>query len=678
MTEAEQATYEWEQSGHADNSSEAFRDWDNASNPNATVGASCASCHSTAGFYEFLLTDNRTIKNPPLAITNVGITCEACHSDRAAAATSVKFEASGQTVNYPGTASVICGQCHQGRTWGGSVDTQIKKAYPAGDNASTVDKISSKIGITNPHYAAAFAATKASKSHIAYNYGDTSWDVDSTHPGGTDCMVCHNQHSTEINVGANGANCTPCHDFANKDDVLTFPSNEEISVKATQLYSIIKQYAADNTTLDAAGKTKARACIVYDNAAYPYWFYDTNCDGVADGGQYKSFTPRLAKACFNLMVYKKDPGIFAHNSDYAMAFLNASINNLKEYKDYPVTDAEEATYEWEQSGHADYDSMAFRDWDNASNPLAKVPAGCASCHSTSGFNQFLINGNRTVANPPLAVNNYGITCYACHSPQAAAMTSVKFEASGQTVANPGQSSVICGQCHQGRTWQASVETQIKKAYPAGDNATTRDKISSKIGGTNPHYRAAFAALKASKSRIGYDYGDLTIDVDSTHPGGTDCMVCHNQHSTEVKTGSSCQPCHPDFTSIAAIRAYNSGYNQVQSLEDSLLTQIQLYAAADNIQDAAGNYKAKACIVYDDLAYPYWFKDDGTNGDTTACDGSQDNATSSNSFKSFTPRLARACYNYLVSLKDPGGYAHNKNYIKNLLIKSINDLNSYLY
>ena len=189
MTEAELATAEWSKSGHADNSSEAFRDWDNASNPNAKVSASCASCHSTAGFYEYLLTENRSIANPPLAVDNVGITCDACHSDRAYNKTSVLFSQSGQRVDYPGESSVLCGQCHQGRAWKGTVENKILAAYPAGDNDSTVDKIAPSLTSSNSHYASSFAAIKASKSLIAVDY-DLPIAVDLAHPGGTDCMVC--------------------------------------------------------------------------------------------------------------------------------------------------------------------------------------------------------------------------------------------------------------------------------------------------------------------------------------------------------------------------------------------------------------------------------------------------------------------------------------------------------
>ena len=47
---------------------------------------------------------------------------------------------------------------------------------------------------------------------------------------------------------------------------------------------------------------------------------------------------------------------------------------------------------------------------------------------------------------------------------------------------------------------------------------------------------------------------------------------------------------------------------------------------------------------------------------------------SNAFKGWTPRLAKAAYNYQVSLKDLGRYAHGGKYVIQLIYDSIEDLN----
>jgi hypothetical protein len=74
------------------------------------------------------------------------------------------------------------------------------------------------------------------------------------------------------------------------------------------------------------------------------------------------------------------------------------------------------------------------------------------------------------------------------------------------------------------------------------------------------------------------------------------------------------------------------------------------------------------IVYDSASYPYFFID--TNADGQA---SEDEAA----FSNWTPRLLKAAYNYQVSIKDPGAFAHGGKYIIELLYDSTEDLNSAL-
>jgi len=79
-------------------------------------------------------------------------------------------------------------------------------------------------------------------------------------------------------------------------------------------------------------------------------------------------------------------------------------------------------------------------------------------------------------------------------------------------------------------------------------------------------------------------------------------------------------------------------------------------------------KAGKAIVYDSHAYPYFFTDVNANGKADP-----DEAIRTNSYKTWTPRLAKAAYNYQFVAKDPGGYAHNGRYVIQLLYDSIEDL-----
>src|SRR5690606_2171255 len=74
------------------------------------------------------------------------------------------------------------------------------------------------------------------------------------------------------------------------------------------------------------------------------------------------------------------------------------------------------------------------------------------------------------------------------------------------------------------------------------------------------------------------------------------------------------------------------------------------------------------LLYEASAYPYFFQDTNKNG---AADESE--IAFPNAFSSWTPRLLKAAYNYQVSLKDTGAYAHGNKYIVQLLYDSIADL-----
>jgi hypothetical protein len=47
--------------------------------------------------------------------------------------------------------------------------------------------------------------------------------------------------------------------------------------------------------------------------------------------------------------------------------------------------------------------------------------------------------------------------------------------------------------------------------------------------------------------------------------------------------------------------------------------------------------------------------------------------SANAFAPFTPALVKATHNYQLSKKDPGAWAHNFNYIGQLLFDSVEDV-----
>ena len=78
----------WKTSAHADASSEAFIHWDE----DGKIPTSCAKCHSTPGFRDFMGADSSATGSVE-AEAEIGtvITCKACHNDKTTSLSSVKF-----------------------------------------------------------------------------------------------------------------------------------------------------------------------------------------------------------------------------------------------------------------------------------------------------------------------------------------------------------------------------------------------------------------------------------------------------------------------------------------------------------------------------------------------------------------------------------------------------------
>jgi hypothetical protein len=116
---------EWSTSGHADKAAEAFRHWD--SEDPAVVPTTCAKCHSTPGFRDFIGDDGSAVGSVETAVP-VGSTveCAACHNPTTAELDSVVFP-SGVEVTGLGPEA-RCMTCHQGRASTDSVDAAIVAA----------------------------------------------------------------------------------------------------------------------------------------------------------------------------------------------------------------------------------------------------------------------------------------------------------------------------------------------------------------------------------------------------------------------------------------------------------------------------------------------------------------------------------------------------------------------
>jgi hypothetical protein len=315
---------EWASSPHAKRDAEEFNHW----NKEGNIPVECARCHSTPGMLDYLGADGSTPGkvDRPAPIGTV-ITCIACHNSKMVTLTSVTFP-SGITIQSQG-ADARCMTCHQGVESAASLNKAV-----GGKADDTADP---KLEFINVHYAAAGAMLYGTMAKVGYEYPGKTYIGRFQHQAPyTRCLACHETHSVAVKVN----DCMACHkEVSNKASLRSIrvsnadydgsgDANEgiaqEIEHLRAQLFAALADYA----------KTVAGKPIVYKLEAYPYFFFDTNANGVPDKDEakfpnrYKAWTPRLLKAAYNYQFITKDPGAYAHNSTYAIELLQDSISDL--------------------------------------------------------------------------------------------------------------------------------------------------------------------------------------------------------------------------------------------------------------------------------------------------------------------------------------------------------------
>lgn len=324
-------------------------------------------------------------------------------------------------------------------------------------------------------------------------------------------------------------------------------------------------------------------------------------------------------------------------------------------------------HQWVESPHADAEAEAFVHW----NEEGEIPVECARCHSTPGYQDYLgvdETESGAVDNPaPIGTT---VTCDACHNSVASNLTNVTFP-SGVEITDSG-GSARCMVCHQGRASMLSVDEAIAEVGLTDDLNTP----SADLGFINIHYYAAAATLYGSVAQGGYQFEGMRYQIKNEHvPGYDTCASCHNPHTLEVRV-EECTTCHEEVESAEDLRFirmpgsavdYDGDGDDLEGIAEEIETlQEMLYEAIQEYAVEVGGTP----IAYDAATYPYFFIDSNDNGDVD-----EEEATRENGYNAFTGNLLKAAYNYQVTIKDPGGFAHNPTYHIHLLYDSITMLNN---
>jgi hypothetical protein len=731
QSKADHAEKLWATSAHADKSSEAFNHW----NEEGSVPTSCAKCHSTPGFKDYIGADgsatNVVDKAAPLGTT---VECEACHADPENGIvhnhTAVVFP-SGVEVKDLGPEA-LCMECHQGRASTQSVDDAIAKAGVDDDTPSA------KLRFVNVHYFAAAATQFGTVAKGGYEYAGQAYDARFSHITGYNaCQVCHNPHSLEVDLEA----CNTCHtgikdpknirylgslvDY-DGDGNMTEGIYYEIETLKEITYETIRGYARE-----VIGKP-----VAYDPVPYPYFFNDNNDNGVVDSDEadtangYASFSPRLLRATYNYQVAVKDPSSFAHGGKYIIELLYDSIMDLRSamgdegemtagsvtrpnpvrafqagmprptdksrniFRHSNPTLHEDAAGETANStsrqseegdegglqrtdeGHFDGSSTAFRDWDAD----GAVPSTCAKCHSAQGLPYLLQNGKIDKAMP---IAN-GFLCTTCHTspPTTRAAGPVKFPSGA--VQDLSDASNLCLNCHQGRASKKSVDGAI-----AGGPAPYRF--------TNIHYFAAAASYFGHEAQGGYEFDGKTYagrNPYSSHLGlFTDCVECHfstksfnrkqddsdNMFHNAAPSKEDCSTCHGN--DIAQPHPGEPSRFEFEGIRPAHIpdydadgnTSESLQAELDGLQDALyAQLQAYANSIGNPIAYDEAAYPYFFNDLNGNGVVDPDEATQDNAYQ-FEAKTLRAAYNFQFSKKEPCGYIHNAVYLAQLMVDSIEHL-----
>ncbi len=465
-----------------------------------------------------------------------------------------------------------------------------------------------------------------------------------------ECAVCHEGvTSTEDIKNIRMVSSAPDYDG---DGDVTEGMYFELEGLQDTLYASLQVYAKDVVGVP----------IVYDPASYPYFFEDADGDGSADttdqgAVRYSQWTPRLLKAAYNYQLSQKDPGKHAHGNKYIVQLLYDSVEDLNAALPTPVDMTAMARND---AGHFAGNTEPFRHWDEEGY---EVPGGCVKCHTASGLPMYIQNAGSTIMAPA----SNGFMCSTCHNeaewPNLYAVDSVTFPSGKSVTFGEGQNANLCLMCHMGRESKASVDKAIGAGASAPDKVAVNDEGKPTLGFRNIHYFAAGATLFGTDAQGAYEFDGKTYVGLNTHPVNT-CVGCHDKHKLAPQA-ETCAGCHPGVE-IEDIRgAQTPDYDgdgdttegvkgELDSMAETLYAALQAYTAANGLPG----------MVYDPLAYPYFFED--ADGDGVA-DSTDEGPVR---FTQWTPNLLKAAYNFQYYQKDPGAFAHNSKYVAEILYDSI--------
>ena len=290
--------------------------------------------------------------------------------------------------------------------------------------------------------------------------------------------------------------------------------------------------------------------------------------------------------------------------------------------------------QWYTSGHARVTDTPWSAYD------FKTRAGCVQCHTTTGFIAYSTGKVTAAWGVDSDKTKEVLTCVGCHKDittgELRTVTPVQpYADDSYTNRNVGESN-LCMDCHSGRNNGNSILVKVGTA-----DFAVQPFIA-------PHYLAAAGTLHG---KAGYHFPGQTYAFYSSNShraigmannNGTGsagpCVACHknstNGHTFAAGAIALCSNCHGSSMPAAQLASNQAAFaNALVVLKAMLKDQGYVYTAQ----------------------YPYF--SNTSWGTSQMTDQGRAN-------------IMGAAYNYLMLVKEPGAYAHNSAYAKELIVDSI--------
>ncbi|MHB8771125.1 MAG: C-type polyheme cytochrome OmcB [Syntrophales bacterium] len=644
--------------------------------PYASSGARCADCHK--GNYAGNFSTKFATSNHATVMIEESANCVRCHTHEGALLANI----AGLTGDY----AVITNKAYQTLPIPAKGYSQFK--------CQTCHEHGAGLRAVMARYNNPFKPTEAANGTIM------AWDPNNNREQDQYdlCTSCHtlttNTYGTGV-IASNGREVsssllmsagTPAHEATGK------PTTVKAGYHDTSWYRQISSTHYDNpaTGLNATNAPLAtgnviEGYVIRNNKETPC--FDCHAHEANTGTRYgQTTTPtiytdwaqsghagRLLRAKYAAAVGKS--GAAAVDS-----VMISGASSTETSTDYPSVDASGAAITITRKTSAG-DAWAHYQWEKTLNAAGGSDRGaCQQCHTATGVANFLTNpaaydyktndfthlsgyraastGVATTPSPQQEV----LYCWGCHSnagtgalrkPGALSFTYTN----NAKVTYPDISgSNICMACHTGRETGDSIK-----------NDTDADGVRSFL---NSHYLAAGGQLFGT---TGYEYAGLNYanpsyfahdKIGTTAEPGTGsngpCAGCHMSTPNSHQFTNVTKDAGGHITAITSTVCAECHSGNYALTPEGLTEEEEEYKTA---LDAALAVTAGKGLFFIP-AHPYWYKDPAGG--------------SANAFTNWAGMygLAKwkdvmgAAFNINLLIHDPGGYAHNRYYVKRLLWDSI--------